>query len=175
VRHCNRYPDDKYDRLWTSDAPNLRLNRFANYSAALVNVSTPQNYGPPLKVMQSAWTAPLASSIEILWPVPTGIVKTVIAIVYFAEIASVPRNSSGLLQASIDGSLFQAAPIQVTPAVFSTFNFTLSFAETAFNIKIDSAPGSTLGPILNAVEIFYVQFINSSNTSWQPDCKSSHF
>jgi hypothetical protein len=50
VCHCNRYPDDKYDR----DAPNLRLNRFANYSAALVNLSAPHNYGPPLKVMQSA-------------------------------------------------------------------------------------------------------------------------
>ncbi|CAM6082277.1 unnamed protein product [Calypogeia fissa] len=160
-----RYPDDQFDRLWAPDPPSLQFNRFSNYSATIYNTS--DSLSPPIKALQSAWTAPLTGNLEIVWPVPSGF-YILFLVLYFAEIAPVPKNGARKVNAYIDNALLQAQPIPVTSSVSVAFNYTATIAATT-NIVVSPAAGSTLGPILNALELYNVSLFNDSYITWQPD------
>ncbi|XP_027340763.1 probable LRR receptor-like serine/threonine-protein kinase At1g67720 isoform X2 [Abrus precatorius] len=168
-----RYPDDPYDRIWDSDLIR-RQNYLVGVAPGTERISTTKNIDidtreyPPVKVMQSAvvGTKGILSYRLNLEDFPAN----ARAYAYFAEIEDLGKNETRkfkLQQPYIPDysnavvNIAENANGSYTLYEPSYMNVTLEFVLSFSFVK---TPDSTLGPLLNALEISkYVQIKSKTN------------
>ncbi|KAF2323508.1 hypothetical protein GH714_035835 [Hevea brasiliensis] len=133
-----RYPDDVYDRLWHP----FHLIQLTDISTNLtVDFGSHNDYQPPSIVMRSAVTQANSSNPLLVSIGDSVEYKTYQFYVYmhFAEIEKLEANQSPYSESAITGGNYD----------FSLFK----------------VGGSTLPPLLNAIEVYYVVELLQSETS----------
>ncbi|KAL5765980.1 hypothetical protein ACOSP7_016597 [Xanthoceras sorbifolium] len=149
-----RFSDDPYDRIWVPGSVGGGLSTVAN-DAFLINVNNaPDN--PPQAVMQNAATTPSTSQSMVLGnglfpakPVP------IYVTMYFSEVADLDSTQTRSFQVYINNMRASHAIVPPYGSVAELYigNITAS-STTSFTLAADS--GSTLPPLISAMEVFYV-------------------
>ncbi|KAH9613866.1 hypothetical protein KSS87_005105 [Heliosperma pusillum] len=162
-----RYPDDPYDRIWESDSVK-RANYLVDVAAGTDKISTKtpidinRNDRPPQKVMQTAVVGRNGTLSYRLnldgFPAPGW------AFTYFAEIEDIAPNDLRKFRLMVpDAPQVTKAAVNIIENAQGKYrlyepgfmNLTLPFV---LSFKFMKTPDSTLGPLLNAMEINkYVQ------------------
>ncbi|KAF8727330.1 hypothetical protein HU200_018932 [Digitaria exilis] len=154
-----RYPDDPHDRFWypwvdaTSWGSISTTERVQNIDNDL--------FEAPSKVMQTAVTPRNASSnIQFFWdndPQPNDPSPGYIGILHFSEVELLSRNATRQFYININGK--QWYPKAFTPEYLysdAIYNNDPHSGFARYNISLNATGNSTLPPIINAVEVFYV-------------------
>ncbi|KDP40146.1 hypothetical protein JCGZ_02144 [Jatropha curcas] len=144
-----RYPDDQFDRFWepfgekdptVSNNKNLSLSGIWNL--------------PPSKVFETELTSGGFDPLELKWPLAPLQNSNYSIALYFADDLSSSNGSSRFLNISINGITYYKN-LSVTPAgcvVYAT-QWPLGGLTT---VTLAPVAGSSLGPVINGGEIFYV-------------------
>ncbi|XP_074268902.1 putative LRR receptor-like serine/threonine-protein kinase At1g67720 isoform X2 [Silene latifolia] len=162
-----RYPDDPYDRIWESDSVK-RPNFLVDVAAGTDKISTKmpidinRNDRPPQKVMQTAVVGrngTLSYRLNL-----DGFPGAGWAFTYFAEIEDITPNDLRKFRLMVpDAPQVTKAAVNIIENAQGKYrlyepgfmNLTLPFV---LSFKFMKTPDSTLGPLLNAMEINkYVQ------------------
>ncbi|KAF2301071.1 hypothetical protein GH714_019884 [Hevea brasiliensis] len=166
-----RYPDDVYDRLWNP----YHLIQLTDISTNLsVDLGRHNDYQPPSIVMRSAST-PANSSIPLKISVTGGEVEynnyQFYVYMHFAEVVKHEANQSRQFSISFPNGTVSFGP--VTPIYLYTTtvqSITVISGENS-EFSFFKVGGSTLPPLLNAIEAYYVVDLLQSETS-QTDGKN---
>ncbi|KAJ9179281.1 hypothetical protein P3X46_011090 [Hevea brasiliensis] len=158
-----RYPDDVYDRLWHP----FHLIQLTDISTNLtVDFGSHNDYQPPSIVMRSAVTQANSSNPLLVSIGDSVEYKTYQFYVYmhFAEIEKLEANQSRKFNISLNGT-FWAGPI--IPLYLYTITAYSGSAITGgnYDFSLFKVGGSTLPPLLNAIEVYYVVELLQSETS----------
>ncbi|KAL3505894.1 hypothetical protein ACH5RR_031276 [Cinchona calisaya] len=144
-----RYPDDRFDRYWqpygedNSTTPSIRN----------VSVSGFWNI-PPLKVFQTHLGIDQPKPMELLWP-PTSLRNSIYYIaLYFADDHISPSGSARVFDITINGVTYYSN-LTVTEAGVAVFANQWLLSGLTY-LTLAPASGSTIGPLINAGEIFEV-------------------
>ncbi|KAL2636115.1 hypothetical protein R1flu_007594 [Riccia fluitans] len=158
-----RYPDDRYDRIWYTPGVNYNING----TKTTTTVPVPKNFDkPPMAVMQSAWV----TSGSFWWSYNPSAYELRLTSVYyvnffFAEIQTVKATDIRILSIAFNGvnySSWTNLTIDSSTKQFPYKQLVLSSIGANFTFFAD--PTSTLGPILNAGEIYASRNKNMSST-----------
>ncbi|KAK1698175.1 hypothetical protein QYE76_014872 [Lolium multiflorum] len=154
------YPDDPYDRVWTTWAALSWWPRWTRRTLQREEESA-DLFEAPTAVLQTAIT-PLNVSRDIdfsytvrtnhVYPKPRHTL-----VLYVMEVEVVPNNASRVLYVFINGLLviYPYKPLYLIPNTFYT-NDQLEFS-SRYNVTISAfLPNSTLPPIVNAAEFFSI-------------------
>ncbi|XP_019428134.1 PREDICTED: putative leucine-rich repeat receptor-like serine/threonine-protein kinase At2g14440 [Lupinus angustifolius] len=143
-----RYPDDHFDRIWEPFGKSIS-NNFTKPITANVSVSGFWNL-PPLKLFETHLGSDQLESLELRWPTPSLPTSKYYTALYFADNAAFSR----IFNISVNGITYyrnlNAIPSGVV--VFSN-QWPLSGPTT---ITLTPSTTSSLGPLINAAEIFEV-------------------
>lgn len=147
-----RYSDDPYDRIWFPAKAGNGLTAVSS-DAILINVNVPDN--PPQAVLQNAITIPNTSGRINLVP---GFPSTEVPIymnMYFSEVTQLDTTQNRSFEIYIDNKPNSVPIIPPYEGVIEMYitNMTAS-ANTSFSLVATS--DSTLPPLINAMEVFYV-------------------
>jgi len=168
-----RYPQDNFDRIWTSDisiaSSNVSLYRYV--STEEVISSNTEDF-PPTAVMQTAWDVTYP---YVRFNLPSFVGSKSLLLLYFAEIKTLNISASRSFYVTING---ESLPETVTLARnYSTVelqfvsnqsdNFNLN--QSYFYFRLSKAPNSTLLPIINAYE--YYSLIDTQPATSSQDSK----
>lgn len=154
-----RYPDDLQDRLWASDPKNLSIKSIANNNAIIDN-RLYYDTEAPISVLQSAWSDSRITLLQEYDPSQTtSAVQLYYVLLYFVEIAETNSTDVREVMVYLDKDPLKVNPLRVNRSTYSTFQFGLPLllqATQALTINLTIVPSedSTLGAILNAVEIY---------------------
>ncbi|BBM97641.1 hypothetical protein MPTK1_1g07220 [Marchantia polymorpha subsp. ruderalis] len=154
-----RYPDDLQDRLWASDPKNLSIKSIANNNAIIDN-RLYYDTEAPISVLQSAWSDSRITLLQEYDPSQTtSAVQLYYILLYFVEIAETNSTDVREVMVYLDKDPLKVNPLRVNRSTYSTFQFGLPLllqATQALTINLTIVPSedSTLGAILNAVEIY---------------------
>ncbi|KAK6913902.1 Malectin-like domain [Dillenia turbinata] len=149
-----RYPDDQFDRFWEPFGQNDPTGIISN-----VSVSGFWNL-PPLKVFETQLTTGPSEHLELQWPVGSIPNSTYYIALYFADDHA---NGSRVFNISVSGIPYYSN-LNVTSdgvVVFAT-QWPLS---ALTNITLTPAAGSTVGPLINAGEVFSVLPLGGRTTT----------
>lgn len=142
-----RYPDDQYDRFWEPFGEyNPILTRAGN-----VSVSGFWNL-PPLKSFETKLTVAEPKDLTVQWPPSSLPNSTYYIALYFAEDSDTSTGVSRVFNISINDVLFMRE-LSVIPDGVLVYAKEWPVAGP-MTIKLTPASGSTLGPLINAGEIF---------------------
>ncbi|XP_022997843.1 LRR receptor-like serine/threonine-protein kinase IOS1 isoform X1 [Cucurbita maxima] len=150
-----RFPDDIYDRVWSPPTP---LVKWTPITASLpINNNDSPGFMAPSKVLSTASTVINASApMEFYWDDVNG-PNQYYVYMYFAELQELKANQSRLFKIYLNDQLWVADNILVS---YLTENVVRSIAPLTLNdtydFKLIMSEGSTLPPILNAIEIYKV-------------------
>ncbi|PIN07891.1 Non-specific serine/threonine protein kinase [Handroanthus impetiginosus] len=144
------YPDDQFNRYW---AP------FGEYAFPQ---STSQNLAvsgiwnlPPAKVFQTRLSRSLAVPLTLLWPPgPLPGSESYYIALYFADDQSSASGNSRTLDITINGVTYYNN-LSVTPAGIVVFANQWPLSGVT-NLTLTPSPGSNVGPLINAGEVFRV-------------------
>ncbi|KAK1587242.1 hypothetical protein Q3G72_010930 [Acer saccharum] len=150
-----RFTSDPYDRIWVPGAVGDRLTTVTS-TAIVIDVSVPDN--PPQAALQNAITTSSTSQHMVLGnglfpakPVP------IYVNMYFSEVSELdPSTQTRSFQVFVnDVPASQQAIVPPYGSVTELYigNITSS-SNTSFTLAADS--NSTLPPLINAMEVFYV-------------------
>lgn len=157
----NRYPFDRYDRIWlpfvasagwTSLSTNLTVKNYAK-----------DQFEAPSAVMQTAAVPVNASMLEFYWDfVGSGaLVNEFYANLHFSELLP---NTSRAFNVYLNDDKWYAnytPPYLMSDAIYSTTPLTPSLR---YNWALNSSGMSTLPPILNALEVYAPMFFKNTPT-----------
>ncbi|XP_052166897.1 probable LRR receptor-like serine/threonine-protein kinase At1g05700 [Oryza glaberrima] len=156
-----RFPSDPYDRMWDTwiDANDTRWNEISTRD--LVQKEDNDPFDPPMAVMQTAIRPRnAADNIQMYWEPEletNGQTRGFIAIFYFSELESVPNNASRQFYINLNGVLwlpnFFEPRYLKADAVYATQTMEKN---RWYNISIDATANSTLPPLINGGEVFFV-------------------
>ncbi|KAJ3690485.1 hypothetical protein LUZ61_019649 [Rhynchospora tenuis] len=149
-----RYPDDKYDRWWTSYPDEAAWTEISTNSP----VAPDPVFETPSLVMQTAAT-PLTAKQPLIMEWTTNVNyydNTHCVILHFAEIQdNTSKTDRREFNISAGGSLSSNPPY--APPLLSSqniyFNYTLV---NAYNITLEATSNSTLPPLQNAIELYRI-------------------
>ncbi|KAJ6775299.1 hypothetical protein OIU79_018472 [Salix purpurea] len=144
------FPDDVYDRVW--DPASIFSGRIPVTSdAKLIDVATaPDN--PPRKVLQNAITTS-SGSLTLLPYFPDEDVSVYMNL-YFSEVTALDTTQKRSFNLYID-NIKKSEPI--IPPYGEAKEIIVNFTATVnISISLVSTNDSTLPPLINAVELFYV-------------------
>ncbi|XP_022949482.1 LRR receptor-like serine/threonine-protein kinase IOS1 isoform X2 [Cucurbita moschata] len=150
-----RFPDDIYDRVWSPPTP---LVKWTPITTSLpINNNDSPGFMAPSKVLSTASTVINASApMEFYWDDVNG-PNQYYVYMYFAELQELKANQSRLFKIYLNDQLWVADNILVS---YLTENVVRSLAPLTLNdtydFKLIMSEGSTLPPILNAIEIYKV-------------------
>ncbi|KAG0469228.1 hypothetical protein HPP92_018556 [Vanilla planifolia] len=180
-----RYPDDPFDRLWESDSVR-RANYLVDVAPGTVKISTTKHvdisYGerPPEKVMQTAVVGvngTLSYRLDL-----DGFPGFGWAFSYFAEIEDFQSDETRKFKLFVPGMMALSKPtVDVQENAQGKFrlyepgyyNVSLPFV---FSFEFKKTNDSSLGPILNALEIYkYVQINYGSQDASVINSLISHY
>ncbi|XP_072999050.1 putative leucine-rich repeat receptor-like protein kinase At2g19210 [Typha latifolia] len=146
-----RYPDDTYDRTWKTCFSTRSCNGTLMNTASLVEQSNGDPYDVAIKVMQSAVDTPwyyLDENRAIISD------PTYYIYIHFAELEHLNRSESRSFMVTLNG---ESQGYSVSPAYLLAthlvFNYAATTSETVYFL-LTPLNGSTLPPILNAVEAY---------------------
>ncbi|BFI33790.1 hypothetical protein MPTK2_4g18380 [Marchantia polymorpha subsp. ruderalis] len=144
-----RYPDDPYDRLWITPGPTYTVTT----AQTSIMILVPDNNfdKPPKLVMQTAWLG------DLWWftPVPqyelqkTGSYYTSL---FFAEIQTVKASDIRAVKVEYNGIFWD--DLNVTVSTNTLYQRDLIVDTQGVNFSMSALPFATLGPLLNAAEIY---------------------
>ncbi|XP_031488587.1 probable LRR receptor-like serine/threonine-protein kinase At1g05700 [Nymphaea colorata] len=155
----SRFPADPYDRIWTPD-----YNAYGtplSTDLPVKEIYTPA-FGLPTAIMQTAVTS--SAPITISWSTKPG--ARIHVFFHFAELIQYKGNQTRDLTISKNGKSWQDAfvPRYLVPnTIFSNPPDTLG--DYSFSIAV--AQTSTLGPIINAIEIYEAHDVTGLSTNQQ--------
>ncbi|XP_057984361.1 LRR receptor-like serine/threonine-protein kinase IOS1 [Hevea brasiliensis] len=161
-----RYPDDVYDRLWYP----YHLIQFTDISTNLsVDLGSNSNdYHPPSIVMRSAST-PANSSIPLNISVTGGEVEynnyQFYLYMHFAEVVKHEANQSREFNISLQNGTIWYGPVTPLYLYSLTVYSMLALPGEIASFFLSKVGGSTLPPLLNALEAYYVVDLLLSETS----------
>ncbi|XP_061945581.1 uncharacterized protein At1g24485-like [Populus nigra] len=147
-----RLPDDAYDRIWVPATVDSGITSVASDAITIDVVNAPDN--PPQAVLQNAITISSTSdSISINPGFPDQEVSIYMNL-YFSEVTQLDTTQNRSFKAYIDKKPVSDPIIPPYGEVTETFiNFTAS-SNTSFSLAAN--PDSTLPPLVNAMEVFYI-------------------
>jgi hypothetical protein len=158
-----RYPYDVYDRLWVTDIPQVNpISSFAINTTTPVNVSGPLDMVPEL-VMQSAESWPRGQALNLTLPYLTSYNRDYYVAFYFAEIDPLAQNQTRVFdlvvnQGPSEESYPNISVVSLAGGMYMAWEVrgaNVSFNSSG-NIELIPHADSQLGPILNALELFYL-------------------
>ncbi|KAK8955132.1 putative LRR receptor-like serine/threonine-protein kinase [Platanthera guangdongensis] len=180
-----RYPDDPFDRIWESDSVR-RANYLVDVALGTEKISTTNpvdvSYGekPPQKVMQTAVVGrngSLSYRLDL-----DGFPGFGWAFSYFAEIEDFPSDNTRKFKLFVPGMATISKPtVDVEENAQGKFrlyepgyyNISLPFI---FSFDFKKTNDSSLGPILNALEIYkYLQINSGSQDGYVMTSLVSHY
>ncbi|KAJ9188939.1 hypothetical protein P3X46_000288 [Hevea brasiliensis] len=148
-----RFADDIYDRIWVPAQVGSGLTVVT--SDAII-ISTNVDDNPPQAVLQNAITTPSTSDKIILG---TGLPDKEVPIyinMYFSEVTQLDTTQNRSFETYIDNKLVSSEAI-IPPygGVYERIiSNTTASANTSFSLA--ATPDSTLPPLINAMEVFYI-------------------
>lgn len=148
-----KYPDDQYDRFWEP---------FGEYTpivtrARNVSVSGVWNL-PPSKSFETKLTNAEPNALSLQWPSSPLSNSTYYIALYFAEDSDTSSGVSRVFNISINNVLFKRELNVIPDGVMVYANRWL--VAGLMTITLTPAPGSTVGPLINAGEIFEWVLLN---------------
>ncbi|KAK3021593.1 hypothetical protein RJ639_046300 [Escallonia herrerae] len=144
-----RYPDDQFDRYWEPFGDNIPTG------ASVRNVSVSGFWNlPPSKVFQTELTVGQPELMEIQWPPASLPNSTYFIALYFADDRDSSLEFPRVFNISINGVPY-FHNLNVLPAGVSVFANLWPLSGPT-KITLSPAAGSTLGPVINAGEVFDV-------------------
>ncbi|KGN59852.1 probable LRR receptor-like serine/threonine-protein kinase At1g51810 [Cucumis sativus] len=150
-----RFPDDIYDRIWGPPAP---LPNWSSLSTSLtINNQDEAGFIVPSKVLSTASTVKNASApMEFFWRDSDPSTEYYVYM-YFAEIQVLTSNQSRLFKIYLNDNLWTKDDILFEYLTENVVRSLLPLPiSSTYDFKLIMSQGSTLPPILNAVEIFKV-------------------
>ncbi|KAF5453074.1 hypothetical protein F2P56_028013 [Juglans regia] len=163
--YAYRYPDDVYDRRWTpynsyewktsSQSPYNSIDLKDLSTGLTIDSQSQYDDQPPSVVMSTAIT-PINENdpMELIYWKPDD--QQIYIYVYFAEVVKLEPNQYRSFNITLNGEYWHG-PI-VPDYLYTTRVYSTSpVAGGTYNFSIVKVENSTLPPILNAVEIYYVK------------------
>ncbi|KAJ6762838.1 hypothetical protein OIU79_023555 [Salix purpurea] len=152
ARSTVRYPDDAYDRIWGPATVGSGITSVASDAIFISTVDAPDN--PPQAVLQNAFTiSSTSNSIGIIRGFPDQKLPIYMNL-YFSEVTELDTTQKRSFRAYIDSKPVSGPIIPPYGEVTEmSINFTAS-SNTSFLLFAD--PDSTLPPLVNALEAFYI-------------------
>ncbi|KAK3024463.1 hypothetical protein RJ639_043184 [Escallonia herrerae] len=147
-----RNPDDIYDRIWV---PGVVGNGLTKVTSDALFISNNVADNPPQAVLQNAITTSTNSGYIILSPgVSSGVVPIYVNM-YFSEVTELDSTQKRSFKVYKDNQSFSEPIIPPYGNVSEMYvsNITVS-SNTTFSLVATS--DSTLPPLINAMEIFYI-------------------
>ncbi|WOL14613.1 hypothetical protein Cni_G23393 [Canna indica] len=147
-----RYPEDPYDRYWSSYDNKAGWN--ATSTNSIVQNRVDDHFDPPTEVMQDAVYPVNSGKLELTYTSDPGDLNEFYAVMYFSELL---KLSNGSRQFSIylnDAQLNDGKPF--TPAYLisdAIYNTNPSVGYSGCNISLVESGSSSLPPLLNALEV----------------------
>ncbi|KAJ4823976.1 hypothetical protein Tsubulata_047415, partial [Turnera subulata] len=155
-----RYPADVHDRVWVP----YHMVKLEDISTSQkIDMVSQNNYQPPSIVMSTASTPktasePLEFSVDIEDPN-----LQVYFYVHFAEIAQPRTNQSRQFNITINGK-FWYGPV-VPDYLYTTTVYSRGpWIGGKFDFSLFKVGGSTLPPLINAIEVYYAVELSQSRT-----------
>jgi hypothetical protein len=154
-----RYPDDPHDRVWVP-LVDATTSWSSVSTTSTVQNSNDASYEAPSKVMQTAITPRNASgNISFTWNSqlrPDDPTPGYVAVLYFAELQSLPSNAVRQFYINLNGELWYRSysPHYLFADTLHSLSPMRDYAQ--YNFSINATTNSTLPPIINAVEVFSV-------------------
>ncbi|XP_059632534.1 leucine-rich repeat receptor-like serine/threonine-protein kinase At2g14510 [Cornus florida] len=146
-----KYPDDIFDRFWESFVEdNHTIARARNVS---VSVSGFWNL-PPLKIFQTAVTTSEPRPLELHWPPASLPNSTYYIALYFADDNDPSSASSRVFNITINDVIYYS-DLNVNPDGVVIFANSWPLGGHT-KITLSPAVGSSIGPLINAGEVFNV-------------------
>ncbi|KAJ6876933.1 hypothetical protein NC651_029833 [Populus alba x Populus x berolinensis] len=147
-----RFPDDAYDRIWVPAIVDSGITSVASDAIFIDVVNAPDN--PPQAVLQNAITISSTSDSISLKPGFPDQEVSVYMNLYFSEVTQLDTTQKRSFKAYIDNKPISDPIIPPYGEVTEWFiNFTAS-SNTSFSLVAN--PDSTLPPLVNAMEVFYI-------------------
>ncbi|KAK6146076.1 hypothetical protein DH2020_019945 [Rehmannia glutinosa] len=144
------YPDDQFNRYWEP----FGLDAFPQSSSQNRAVSGIWNLPPP-NVFQTKLARSLVEPLTLLWPpFPLQSSELYYIALYFADSQISASRSSRTIDITINGVAYYNN-LTVTPAGIVVFANQWPLGGIT-NLTLTPAPGSTVGPLINAGEVFQV-------------------
>ncbi|KAI4305444.1 hypothetical protein L6164_028809 [Bauhinia variegata] len=151
------YPDDVYDRIWTTDwdesekiywktlsvsipTGNLENNDFQPPEIVMSTLVTPANASAPLKL---SWTPPNTSNQYYVY-------------LHFSELQELAQNETRSFNITLNGQIRSKYIVPDYLGVTTTYT-TSAISREKFEYLLVKTENSTLPPILNAIEIYIVK------------------
>ncbi|KAI4305451.1 hypothetical protein L6164_028816 [Bauhinia variegata] len=151
------YPDDVYDRIWTTGwdesekiywktlsvsipTGNLENNDFQPPEIVMSTLVTPANASAPLKL---SWTPPNTSNQYYVY-------------MHFSELQELAQNETRSFKITLNGQIWSKYIVPDYLGVTTTYT-TSAISREKFEYLLVKTENSTLPPILNAIEIYIVK------------------
>ncbi|KAK3135390.1 hypothetical protein QOZ80_5BG0418320 [Eleusine coracana subsp. coracana] len=151
-----RYPDDPYDRIWQPTKINTTRWTVISTEETVRNYDD-DKFEAPSKVLQTAITPRIAPyNIQFEWCLSANPSSGCIHVFYFSELESLPSKAVRQFYININDNPpgeGYTPPYLYSGAVFNTYPYR---GYTKYTVMINATANSTLPPIINAFESFYV-------------------
>ncbi|KAL2642986.1 hypothetical protein R1flu_010573 [Riccia fluitans] len=153
-----RFPDDSFDRIWVPSDQNSGLQTMSSGGPV-----APSDNMPPSVVLQSGWISD--GGFSFYWhSLPPA--SLYYAAFYFADLTG--SKDTRIMDISLNGKLWYA---DVNATAFGNSALSVSTEVVAMgiaNFSFAKSSGSSLGPILNAAELYAVLSV-MNETTYRPD------
>ncbi|KAF2323512.1 hypothetical protein GH714_035857 [Hevea brasiliensis] len=161
-----RYADDVYDRTWTP----YHFFKWAEINTSQTIDSQAQNiYQPPSVVMSTAATPANANENMTLSIDMEDSTLKFFVYMHFSEIVKLKANQSREFNISFNGA-YWVGPVVPQYLYTTTAYSTSALTAGQYQFSLYKTEGSTLPPLLNAIEIYYVlQLLQSQSNQEDVD------
>ncbi|KAK1289022.1 putative LRR receptor-like serine/threonine-protein kinase MEE39 [Acorus calamus] len=158
-----RFPDDTLDRIWRSYYNQTTQNPISTTS----NVDKNNHFKLPYAVMSTAVTPSTGDALKFDWQASViGSKDGQHIYMHFMELQQLKTNESRKFGIEINGQSFYK-PFQPDYLSVSTIFSINPLNGSTYNVSIQKTNDSTLPPILNAVEVYFVRPMQISPTDDQ--------
>ncbi|KAK7844125.1 putative leucine-rich repeat receptor-like protein kinase [Quercus suber] len=163
-RTVYRYPVDVYDRIWYPYFD----NEWTSLNTTLTIDSQSNNYYQPASIVMGTAVTPInvTAPLDMYWDSESATSEYYIYM-HFAEVEHLKPNQSRSINITLNGNYWWSisSPLYLyTTTVCS--QSALEIAQT-YNFKLFKTEGSTLPPIINAIEIYSVRNHSQPGTNKQ--------
>ncbi|XP_057976107.1 senescence-induced receptor-like serine/threonine-protein kinase [Malania oleifera] len=156
-----RYKDDIYDRIWSPPVNSASWGKLSTQKN--IDTNSGNMFRPPVKVMQTAFTALNNSKSFRLYWVPDDPSFQVYFYMYFSEIQELKANQFREFNLYLNGN-FWNGPFVPNYLYTNTLYTTSAETQTDYSITFNQTDNSTLPPIINAFEIYRATQLFQSET-----------
>nr|XP_023920490.1 probable LRR receptor-like serine/threonine-protein kinase At1g05700 [Quercus suber] len=159
-----KYPVDVYDRIWYPYFD----NEWTSLNTTLTIDSQSNNYYQPASIVMGTAVTPInvTAPSDMYWDSESATSEYYIYM-HFAEVEQLKPNQSRSINITLNGNYWWSisSPLYLyTTTVCS--QSALEIAQT-YNFKLFKTEGSTLPPIINAIEIYSVRNLSQPGTNKQ--------